>query len=109
MDQALKAESRVRVLVFDDEHAIAETLAIILHKSGFETAVVHIGREAIAKARSWRPDAIISDAVMPLMDGIEAAIQILAFLPACKIVRPGGNLRPCKARGSQTALLRGYG
>lgn len=55
------------MLVVDDEHAIAETLSIILAKSGFETAVAHNGREAVAKARSWRPDAIVSDVVMPLM------------------------------------------
>ena len=91
MDQALKNEFRARVLVVDDEHAIAETLSLILAKSGFETAVAHDGREAVAKARSWRPDAIVSDVVMPLMDGIEAAIQILAFLPACKIVLLSGQ------------------
>jgi CheY-like chemotaxis protein len=91
MDQALKTEFRARVLVVDDEHAIAETLSLILTKSGFETAVAHDGRDAVAKARSWRPDAIVSDVVMPVMNGIEAAIQILAFLPGCKIVLLSGQ------------------
>jgi CheY-like chemotaxis protein len=91
MDQAVKTEFRARVLVVDDEHAIAETLSAILAKSGFETAVAYDGREAVAKARSWRPDAIVSDVVMPLMDGIEAAIQILDFLPACKVVLLSGQ------------------
>lgn len=58
MDQALNTEFRARVLVVDDEHSIAETLSIILTESGFETAVAHDGREAVAKARSWRPDAV---------------------------------------------------
>ena len=84
-------EFRARVLVVDDEHAIAETLSLILAKSGFDTAVAYDGREAVAKARSWRPDAIVSDVVMPMMDGIEAAIQILSFLPACKIVLLSGQ------------------
>lgn len=91
MDQALNREFRARVLVVDDEHSIAETLSIILAKSGYETAVAHDGREAVAKARSWRPDAVVSDVVMPVMDGIEAAIQILDFLPACKIVLLSGQ------------------
>ncbi|HKO20692.1 MAG TPA: response regulator [Acidobacteriaceae bacterium] len=92
MDQALTTnEFRARVLVVDDEHSIAETLSIILAKSGFETAVAHDGREAVAKARNWRPDAIVSDVVMPTMDGIEAAIQILGFLPSCKIVLLSGQ------------------
>ena len=42
MDQALNTEFRARVLVVDDEHSIAGTLAIILAKSGFETAVAHV-------------------------------------------------------------------
>ena len=92
MGQALAtSEFRARVLVVDDEHTIAETLSVILAKSGFETAVAYDGREAVAKARNWRPDAIISDVVMPIMDGIEAAIQILRFLPACKVVLLSGQ------------------
>ena len=91
MERALNSEFRARVLVVDDEHSIAETLSIILAKGGYETAVAHDGREAVAKARSWRPDAVVSDVVMPVMDGIEAAIQILDFLPACKIVLLSGQ------------------
>ena len=92
MGQALTTTGlRARVLVVDDEHAIAETLSLILVKSGFETAVAHDEREAVAKARSWRPDAVVSDVVMPVMDGIEAAIEILSFLPACKIALLSGK------------------
>ena len=91
MDQTIKGGFRARVLVVDDEQSIAETLSIILSKNGFETAVAHDGREAVEKARNWRPDAIVSDVVMPKMDGIEAAIQISAFLPTCKIVLLSGQ------------------
>ena len=91
MDQTAKTELRARVLVVDGEEAIAETLSIILSKNGFATAVAHNGREAVSKAQSWQPDAFVSDVVMPLMDGIEAAIQILDFLPACKVVLLSGQ------------------
>ena len=84
-------EVRRRVLVVDDERIIAETLGIILTKSGFDTAVAYDGQAALEKAQSWRPDALVSDVIMPRMNGIEAAIRIAALLPACRIVLLSGQ------------------
>lgn len=84
-------ESRRRVLVVDDERTIAETLGIILRKSGFDTAVVYDGQAAVDKAENWRPDAVVSDVIMPKMNGIDAAIRIAALLPACRIVLLSGQ------------------
>jgi CheY-like chemotaxis protein len=70
-----------RILVVDDEHIIADTLAIILRQNGFDAAVAYNGLTAIEKARTWHPDLLLSDLVMPDTDGIEAASQILRFLP----------------------------
>ena len=76
----------MRILVADDERTIADTLQIILEKEGFEAVAVYGGRAAIAKAREWKPHLLLTDVVMPGVNGIEAAIQITRFLPECKVL-----------------------
>ncbi len=80
-----------KVLVVDDEHVIADTLSIIFNQQGYDASAVYSGTEAVKIARELRPDLIISDVVMPDMDGIEAAILIRSFLPGCKILLISGH------------------
>lgn len=80
-----------KVLVVDDEHVIADTLAIILNLHGYDAAPVYTGQDAVDRARAVRPDLIISDVIMPDMNGIQAAIRIREFLPACKILLFSGQ------------------
>ena len=80
-----------RVLVVDDERVIADTLAIILNQHGFEASAVYTGTGAVERAKTIRPDLIISDVIMPDMNGIEAAIHIRKFLPNCKILLFSGQ------------------
>ncbi|SAK71465.1 PAS/PAC sensor hybrid histidine kinase [Caballeronia glebae] len=61
----------VRVLVVDDEPAIADSLSIILKDAGYEVASAADGRSALAMATEWRPDIILSDLTMPRMGGEE--------------------------------------
>jgi CheY-like chemotaxis protein len=82
---------RPRVLVADDERVIADALAIILSQSGFDTANVYDGKEAVEKAQSWKPDLLLSDVMMPGLSGIEAAIQIRVMVPECKVVLFSGH------------------
>jgi CheY-like chemotaxis protein len=80
-----------KVLVADDEKVIADTLAIILNQNGFDASAVYTGTAAVERARSVRPDLVISDVIMPDMNGIDAAIKIRSFLPACKILLFSGQ------------------
>ena len=82
---------RPRVLVADDEHMIADTLAIILNQAGFETATAYDGNEAVEKARTWNPDLLLSDVMMPEMNGIDAAIQICTMFPECRVLLFSGQ------------------
>lgn len=80
-----------KVLVVDDERMIADTLAIILRNAGFEALAAYSGEEAVALCTRFRPEAIISDVVMPGMDGVEACSRILASCPECKVVLISGQ------------------
>lgn len=83
--------SKPKVLVVDDEHVIADTLAIILNQNGFNASAVYTGVAAVQRAKKEKPDLIISDVIMPDMNGIEAAIQIRQMLPSCKILLFSGQ------------------
>jgi CheY-like chemotaxis protein len=83
--------SKPKVLVVDDEKVIADTLAMILNQSGFSAQAVYSGTAAVKYARDTQPDLLISDVIMPDMNGIDAAIQIRSFLPKCKILLFSGQ------------------
>jgi CheY-like chemotaxis protein len=99
------------VLVADDEKVIADTLSIILNQAGFDASAVYSGSSAVERARTVRPDLVISDVIMPDMNGIDAAIQIKAMLPACKILLFSGQaatadlLDKAKAKGHEFEVL----
>lgn len=91
MAGASPANGRTRVLVADDERIIADTLTIILRQNGYDATAVYGGMEALETARSWQPDLLLADVVMPDMSGIEAAVHIHALLPQCRIVLLSGQ------------------
>jgi response regulator NasT len=72
----------MRVLVAEDETIIRLDLRDLLERAGFEIcAEARDGEEAVALARSERPDVAIMDVKMPKLDGIEAARRILDDRP----------------------------
>lgn len=81
----------LKVLIADDERTIADTLALILAKSGFETKAVYSGEAAVEMAETYRPDILITDVVMDGISGVEAAIQMRSLLPSCKILLFSGQ------------------
>ncbi|ATL65437.1 response regulator transcription factor [Nocardia terpenica] len=58
-----------RVLVVDDEPMIVELLSVSLRYQGFEVATAANGAEGLDRAKTFRPDALIVDVMMPGMDG----------------------------------------
>ena len=57
------------ILIVDDDEPGRELLKILLELNGYRVTVAGNGVEALAAARSCRPDAIVSDVAMPKMDG----------------------------------------
>ncbi|MGD0200195.1 MAG: sigma-54 dependent transcriptional regulator [Bryobacteraceae bacterium] len=81
-----------RVLIVDDEESQRAALAAMLSERGFEAQVAADGQEALERLATFNPDVIISDLIMPRMDGFEL-------------------LRHLKEHGDQTPaiVLTGFG
>ena len=69
MARVTNANPEARVLVVDDEPMIVELLSVSLRFQGFEVASAANGSEGLDKARSFKPDALVLDVMMPGMDG----------------------------------------
>ena len=67
-----------RVLVVDDDPALAEMLTIVLRCEGFETAVVSDGTRALPAVRDTQPDVVLLDLMLPGMNGIDVCRAIRA-------------------------------
>jgi two-component system response regulator MtrA len=72
-----------RVLVVDDDPALAEMLGIVLRNEGFEPSFVMDGDAALAAFRNTRPDLVLLDLMLPGTDGVDVcrAIRAESALP----------------------------
>jgi CheY-like chemotaxis protein len=84
-------KQRPLVLVVDDEKVIADTLSMILSKSGFTTMTAYGAVRALELANAAPPDLLITDVMMPGVTGIELAITISQKIPACRILLFSGQ------------------
>lgn len=67
-----------RILVVEDEQTNREVAEVILRNQGFEILTAANGQEALEIARAERPDLIIMDILMPILDGLSATRQLKA-------------------------------
>jgi DNA-binding response OmpR family regulator len=72
-DTALR---RYRILVVDDNHDSALSLAMVLSIMGHETRTAHDGETALATAEEFHPDVVLLDIGLPKMNGYEVAQRI---------------------------------
>ena len=68
-----------KILVADDDEKIRELLEIYLTKEGFAVEQAADGAEAILKAQQMKPDLIVLDIMMPVLDGMEVCRQVRKF------------------------------
>jgi len=100
--------SKPKVLISDDEHLIADTLALILNKDGFETRAVYTSKNALQTATEFRPDMLISDVMMAGVNGIDAAIQIRSLLPEIRVFLLSGQTATEEMLARATAQNPGF-
>jgi DNA-binding response OmpR family regulator len=79
-----KAPSK-RILVVDDESNIADSLAEILIVHGYDALAFYEGQAAIDAARNQCPALVISDVVMPNLNGVETVLAIRELCPTTHI------------------------
>lgn len=78
----------IRVLIADDHAVIRRALTLMLEfEADIDVAgVATNGQEAVTMAKAIRPEIVVLDVKMPLLDGVEAGRKILALLPHTKLL-----------------------
>jgi DNA-binding NtrC family response regulator len=84
-------KSKPRIFVVDDEPAIASTLELILNSAGFSAISFTNPLEALRSAETQCPDFLITDVVMPQLNGIDLGVQFKAIYPNCRILLFSGQ------------------
>ncbi len=67
-----------RILVVDDDQALAEMLGIVLRKEDLDVAHCADGGRALAMFRDYRPDLVLLDVMLPTINGVEVCRQLRA-------------------------------
>ena len=62
---------KTKILIIEDENALASVLSVKLVKAGYDVAISVNGEDGLAKINAWQPDLILLDIVMPKMNGYE--------------------------------------
>ncbi len=88
-----------RILVADDDPSSLEGLRVLLAIWGYEVETASDGRVALEKISATEPKAVITDVVMPMMDGLE-------LLGALRIERPGMPVIVLTGQGSLDTFVR---
>ncbi len=97
-----------RFLIAEDEPLAAERLRMYLEGLGHRVVgVAHDGRDAVAQAASLAPDLVFLDIKMPIMDGLQAADEIMGRRPV-PIMLVTGHVRDDLIERAMTAGVMGY-
>ena len=99
------------MVVVDDEVGIADSLTEILTSHGYEARAFYSGLEAIDYCHKRCPEIVVSDVVMPKLNGVDTVLAIRQFCPDVRIVLFSGQagtgdiLASARAKGHQFELL----
>lgn len=76
MDEGPQITHQSRVLIVDDEPIMRNMIRLVLEREHYTIAEAKNGAEAIEMVQSFRPDAVLMDLSMPVMDGFEACVHL---------------------------------
>ena len=100
---------RIRILLADDHTVVRDGLRVLLERQGFEIASeASDGIEAVRLAEETRPDIVLMDIAMPLLNGIEATRRIVAKCPKTAVVILSMHYDESYILRSLKAGARGY-
>jgi DNA-binding NarL/FixJ family response regulator len=92
LDQNGAPPARIGVVIADDDHAFATLLTTLVGSDGrFDVlGTARDGSEAVALTFERKPEIVLMDVVMPVVDGVEATRTILALRPSTKVIAVSG-------------------
>lgn len=98
-----------RILIVEDTQLMRESLVDVLSAAGHEIVTADNGLAAVEFVAAGREfDIIVTDIIMPEMDGIQTILELQTMLPAARIIAiSGGSARMDKAQGLETASRLG--
>ena len=82
----MSQKRRRRVLAIDDEPAMTEWLKILLEHAGFEVRTALIGTRGEELFKTWHPDAVVTDMILPDVDGIELVRKFKEIDPEAEVI-----------------------
>jgi CheY-like chemotaxis protein len=97
-----------RILICDDEEAIVEVWGNIVLGAGYEVRSTMNPIEAIEIAREFQPHVALVGLIMPIMDGLELALELTKVLLRTKIVIMTQNNHPREVESIELLHKRGY-
>jgi len=100
--KSIQDQIRAKVLIVDDQRLIADTLAEILGNAGFDAVAAYDGFDALDKASRFQPRWVVTDVLMPRMNGVELAIALQKNFPKSSILLFSGQA------GISEILLEGH-
>ncbi|WP_067135516.1 response regulator transcription factor [Microtetraspora malaysiensis] len=100
----------IKVLLAEDQHVVRGALVALLELEDDLTVVdaVGSGEAVLPAALRHRPDIAVLDIDMPGLDGLGAAAELRAKLPACRTLMLTGNGRPGHLRRALSAQVNGF-
>lgn len=94
-----------KVLIIDDDHVFRASLTKMFEKAGYTTMTANNGEEGISLFNTYGFDLVITDIIMPVMEGIETIIQLRSLSPDLKIIAMSGGGKVGAAEYLNTARL----
>jgi CheY-like chemotaxis protein len=110
-----KSPPPVRVLVVDDSEVIRALVSMMLQSAGYAVVLAGHGRDALAQLREQDVQVVVTDMIMPEMDGLELIAALRALRPELPVIAMSGGSEKsgsCLARatelGASSALAKPF-
>lgn len=108
--------AEVRILVIDDEELILRTLKGALEAAGYSVVTAPDGEQGLARFRAEDFDLVVTDIIMPQMEGIETIREIRRIAPDVPIIAASGGgqlgrerlLGMCEALGATASIAKPF-
>ncbi|CAH2030223.1 hybrid sensor histidine kinase/response regulator [Trichlorobacter ammonificans] len=94
-----QVEAATTIVVIDDEPAICHLVSLLLAERGYRVTTAATAAEGLAAARTYQPDLVLMDYLLPDLDGIALLQELKATVPDCAVII-------CTGRGSEEIAVQ---